>query len=351
MQRDPRYDDVVAEVAAFLEERLAFAVAAGDRRGARSASTRASASARRPTQNLELLRRLDVARRARPAGARRPLAQEHDRPRARRPGRRATGTTAARSALRWPRSTAARRSSASTTCARTSRRSRSPRPSSGAASRDGRGARDRAARLPRRARGGAAGRASGSSSTSGSTWASGRPRATGSRTPSTTATVVARRAGGLGGAGLPPARGAGASALADALLARFPVERVARARCGSRTSCSMPPVEPPAVSVGAACGRDRATRVGRARERPRRRRGETVEVDASTRRRGLRRRHVPTYATVLPASARLTRARSRAAPRYARRPTDAPEVDAEMSCVGGSTRTVTCGASRGSQTR
>src|SRR6478735_3602155 len=29
MQDDPRYDDVVAEVAAFLEERLAFAVAAG----------------------------------------------------------------------------------------------------------------------------------------------------------------------------------------------------------------------------------------------------------------------------------------------------------------------------------
>jgi dihydropteroate synthase len=29
MQSDPRYDDVVSEVAAFLEERLAFAVAAG----------------------------------------------------------------------------------------------------------------------------------------------------------------------------------------------------------------------------------------------------------------------------------------------------------------------------------
>ena len=29
MQDDPRYDDVVAEVCAFLEERLAFAVAAG----------------------------------------------------------------------------------------------------------------------------------------------------------------------------------------------------------------------------------------------------------------------------------------------------------------------------------
>src|SRR5207253_9087173 len=29
MQLDPRYDDVAAEVAAFLEERLAFAIAAG----------------------------------------------------------------------------------------------------------------------------------------------------------------------------------------------------------------------------------------------------------------------------------------------------------------------------------
>ena len=33
MQDDPRYDDVVSEVKAFLEERLAFAVARGDRRG------------------------------------------------------------------------------------------------------------------------------------------------------------------------------------------------------------------------------------------------------------------------------------------------------------------------------
>ena len=29
MQAEPRYDDVVSEVAAFLEERLAFAVGAG----------------------------------------------------------------------------------------------------------------------------------------------------------------------------------------------------------------------------------------------------------------------------------------------------------------------------------
>ena len=46
MQADPRYDDVVSDVKAFLEERLSFAVAAGSRRTG-SASTRASASARR----------------------------------------------------------------------------------------------------------------------------------------------------------------------------------------------------------------------------------------------------------------------------------------------------------------
>ena len=46
MQADPRYDDVVSEVAAFLEERLRAAVAPGSPRSA-SASTPASASARR----------------------------------------------------------------------------------------------------------------------------------------------------------------------------------------------------------------------------------------------------------------------------------------------------------------
>ena len=47
MQADPRYDDVASEVAAFLEERLAFAVAAGHPGGARLPRPRASASARR----------------------------------------------------------------------------------------------------------------------------------------------------------------------------------------------------------------------------------------------------------------------------------------------------------------
>ena len=45
MQSEPRYDDVAAEVAAFLEERLAFAVRAGSAR-TWSASTPGSGSAR-----------------------------------------------------------------------------------------------------------------------------------------------------------------------------------------------------------------------------------------------------------------------------------------------------------------
>ena len=45
MQEDPRYDDVVADVARFLDERLGFAVSQGIPRS-RSASTPGSASAR-----------------------------------------------------------------------------------------------------------------------------------------------------------------------------------------------------------------------------------------------------------------------------------------------------------------
>jgi dihydropteroate synthase len=58
MQRDPRYDDVVSEVKAFLEERLAFAIAEGVPEehvwldpGIGFGKT--------PAHNLELLRRLD----------------------------------------------------------------------------------------------------------------------------------------------------------------------------------------------------------------------------------------------------------------------------------------------------
>ncbi len=59
MQRDPRYDDVVAEVAAFLEERLAFAVSEGIAE-ARICLDPGIGFGKTPAQNLELLRRLDV---------------------------------------------------------------------------------------------------------------------------------------------------------------------------------------------------------------------------------------------------------------------------------------------------
>ena len=78
MQENPVYDDVVSDVKRFLEERLAFAVDAGDRRAERvprprdrlredgRAQLRARASSRR-------------AVRARPAGADRPVSQEQPR--------------------------------------------------------------------------------------------------------------------------------------------------------------------------------------------------------------------------------------------------------------------------------
>ena len=49
MQEDPRYDDVVAEVGAFLEERLAFAVSRGHTPRSESGSIPASASERPST--------------------------------------------------------------------------------------------------------------------------------------------------------------------------------------------------------------------------------------------------------------------------------------------------------------
>jgi dihydropteroate synthase len=58
MQDDPRYDDVVAEVAAFLEERLAFAVAAGVAEE-RICLDPGFGFGKTVEHNLELLRRLD----------------------------------------------------------------------------------------------------------------------------------------------------------------------------------------------------------------------------------------------------------------------------------------------------
>jgi len=59
MQEEPRYDDVAAEVASFLEERLAFAVAQGipERRVCLDPGI---GFGKTVAQNLELVRRLDV---------------------------------------------------------------------------------------------------------------------------------------------------------------------------------------------------------------------------------------------------------------------------------------------------
>src|SRR6266566_8542496 len=59
MQLDPRYDDVAAEVAAFLEERLRFAVDAGIRED-RICLDPGIGFGKTVEQNLELVRRLDV---------------------------------------------------------------------------------------------------------------------------------------------------------------------------------------------------------------------------------------------------------------------------------------------------
>ena len=61
MQADPRYDDVASEVAAFLEERLAFAVSAGIAED-RVCLDPGIGFGKTPAQNFELIRRLDVLR-------------------------------------------------------------------------------------------------------------------------------------------------------------------------------------------------------------------------------------------------------------------------------------------------
>ena len=58
MQAAPHYEDVVSEVAAFLEERLAFAVAAGVPEE-RVCLDPGIGFGKTPDQNLELVRRLD----------------------------------------------------------------------------------------------------------------------------------------------------------------------------------------------------------------------------------------------------------------------------------------------------
>ena len=121
MQDDPRYDDVVSEVKAFLEERLAFAVAEGVAEE-RVMLDPGIGFGKTVAHNLELIRRLDeIVALGRPVvfGVSRKsfLGQDH-RPRARRsrPSRPPPRTCS--------RSSAGRPSSASTTSPRPSMRSR-----------------------------------------------------------------------------------------------------------------------------------------------------------------------------------------------------------------------------------
>ncbi len=169
----------------FLEERVAFAVAEGDRR---------AADRRRPGYRL----RQDAAaepharpgararRRARLPGARRALAQAHGRKGRLRPGcgrrhrrglgrRGGRGVRPRRDALSRPRRPR-----------RTSRRSLSPRRSSGVLRHDDRAARSRAVRVPRCCSSTSDATVSASSSISGWRWTRRLARPTGSRTRSTT---------------------------------------------------------------------------------------------------------------------------------------------------------------------
>ena len=123
MQVAPHYGDVVSEVAAFLEERLAFAVAAGIAEE-RVCLDPGIGFGKTPDQNLELVRRLDrIVAIGRPVlvGLSR---KSHARTRRRRAGRRASAPTPPPSVPLSPPSTEGRRCSACTTCAPTSRRSR-----------------------------------------------------------------------------------------------------------------------------------------------------------------------------------------------------------------------------------
>ena len=86
MQADPVYDDVVSEVKAFLEERLAFAVAAGIREELVCLDP-GIGFGKTVEHNLELVRRLDELVAIGRPRARRLLAQELARPDPRRPGR------------------------------------------------------------------------------------------------------------------------------------------------------------------------------------------------------------------------------------------------------------------------
>ena len=113
MQDDPRYDDVVDDVRAFLEERVEFAVREGVREE-RIMVDPGIGFGKTLEHNLELLRRLDRIATIGLPGRHRDLAQVVPRP---PDGPRRTRTTASRRPWRRPcsRSSAGRASSASTT--------------------------------------------------------------------------------------------------------------------------------------------------------------------------------------------------------------------------------------------
>ena len=83
MQDDPRYDDVVSDVRAFLEERLSFAVAAGIPEE-RICLDPGIGFGKSVEHNVELLSRLGELVGDRTPGARRRVAQALSRPAARR---------------------------------------------------------------------------------------------------------------------------------------------------------------------------------------------------------------------------------------------------------------------------
>ena len=255
MQAAPRYDDVVAEVAAFLEERLAFAVARGHPRRSASASTRASASARPSSTTSSssagstccvalgrpVRRRLLAQALARPAPRRPARDDRHDGGQRRR---RRRGVRARRDDLPRPRRPRARRGAAR----RRRRRVMRPdvelaRPRAATATTASLEEERRArAALPlrRRARG-------------GETPAADRPDRGRRRLPrrrrGRARRVRRQRASAL--------LEALAAAVADALLRRFP-SRASRCACASRRSCSAAPVEYAAVTARRRAGDVRA---------------------------------------------------------------------------------------------
>ena len=125
MQVDPTYDDVVSEVKAFLEERLAFAVAQGIREELVCLDP-GIGFGKTVEHNFELVRRLgELAAIGRPMLV--GFSRKSSLGRILGDSEATTGRRRRRSARRSQPTTAARRSCAPTTCASTSRRCASRR--------------------------------------------------------------------------------------------------------------------------------------------------------------------------------------------------------------------------------